>query len=162
LPATETSWVVNASPLILFGKLGHLDLLEGLALRLVVPLAVVDEIAVGVSADAGGGVLDWARAHEASNLSVPSSILGWDLGAGETQVITHCLAGGYRAVLDDAEARAAAKVHGVPLTGTLGVILRARQAGLIPEARPLVEQLIKEGSWLAPDLVRQALQRLGE
>jgi len=89
-------------------------------------------------------------------------MLGWDLGAGETQVLAHCLANGHRAVLDDAEARATAKVHGVPLIGTLGVILRARQAGLIQEARPLVERLIAEGSWLAPDLVRQALQRLGE
>lgn len=58
--------------------------------------------------------------------------------------------------------RAAAKVHSVPLVGSLGVILRARKAGLIPAARPLVEQLIESGSCLAADLVRQALHKVGE
>lgn len=48
------------------------------------------------------------------------------------------------------------------LLGTLGVILRARQAGLISEARPLVERLLESGSYLAGDLVRQALAKVGE
>ncbi len=122
----------------------------------------MDEVAAGIPAELDAGILNWVQPRLAPNLPVPSSMLGWDLGAGETQVLAHCLANGHRAVLDDAEARATAKVHGVPLIGTLGVILRARQAGLIQEARPLVERLIAEGSWLAPDLVRQALQRLGE
>lgn len=66
------------------------------------------------------------------------------------------------AVLDDGEARAAAKVHAVPLVATLGVILRARRAGLVPAARPLVEGLLDSGSYLAADLVRQALAKVGE
>lgn len=96
------------------------------------------------------------------DIPLPLSILGWDLGAGESQVLAHCVSCGHRAVLDDGEARAAAKVHSVPLVGTLGVILRARKAGLILAARPLVEQLIECGSYLAPDLVRQALEKVGE
>jgi len=39
---------------------------------------------------------------------------------------------------------------------------RARKAGLIPAARPLVERLIESGSYLAADLVRQALHKVGE
>ena len=50
----------------------------------------------------------------------------------------------------------------VPLIGTLGVILRARRAGLVPAARPLVEGLLDSGSYLAADLVRQALAKVGE
>ena len=60
------------------------------------------------------------------------------------------------------EARAAAKVHSVPLVGSLGVILRARKAGLIPAARPLVEQLVESGSYLSPELIRQALIKVDE
>ncbi len=97
-----------------------------------------------------------------SDIAVPDSILGWDLGAGESQVLAHCLASGHLAVLDDGEARAAAKVHAVPLVGTLGVILRARRAGLVPAARPLVEALLDFGSYLAADLVREALAKVGE
>ena len=66
------------------------------------------------------------------------------------------------AVLDNGEARAAAKVHSVPLVGSLGVILRARKAGLISAARPLVEQLVESGSYLSPELIRQALLKVDE
>jgi len=58
--------------------------------------------------------------------------------------------------------RAAAKAHSVLLVGSQGIILRARKAGLIPAARPLVEKLIESGSYLAADLVRQALHKVGE
>ena len=77
-------------------------------------------------------------------------------------MLAHYLAGDHRAVLDDGEARAAAKAHSVLLVGSLGIILRARKAGLIPAARPLVEKLIESGSYLAADLVRQALHKVGE
>lgn len=156
-------WVINASPLILLGKLGRTDLLENLARRVIVPQAVFREVAAGTADDAAmETALVWANSRVLDDILVPPSISGWDIGAGESQVLAHCLVGSYRAVLDDGEARAAAKVHSVPLVGSLGVILRARKAGLIPAARPLVEQLIECGSYFAADLVRQALHRVGE
>lgn len=155
-------WVINASPLILLGKLGRTDLLEGLAQQVWVPDAVYDEVAAGLAEAGAAGSLLWAQDRRVRDVAVPSSILGWDLGAGESQVLAHCMLAGHMAVLDDGEARAAAKVHELPLVGTLGVILRARQAGLIPAARPLVERLLESGSYLASDLVRQALAKVGE
>jgi predicted nucleic acid-binding protein len=156
-------WVVNASPLILLGKIEQLHLLEALASRVVVPAAVVKELAAGVDHDPEGpSTLTWAQAHSVQDIPVPQSIAGWDLGAGESQVLAHCLSGRKRAVLDDAEARAAARVHGVPIIGTLGVILRARRANLIPAARPLIERLQERGAFLSDDLVQLALSKIGE
>ena len=159
---SHNAWVVNASPLILLGKLGRTDLLEGLAQQVWVPDAVYAEVAAGRDDAGAEDTLDWAQTRRVRDVVLPTSSLGWDLGAGESQVLAHCLAGGYLAVLDDGEARAAAKVHSIPLIGTLGVIVRARQAGLISEARPLVERLLESGSYLADDLVRQALAKVGE
>jgi predicted nucleic acid-binding protein len=157
------TWVINASPLILLGKLGRIDLLEQLAKQIMVPQAVLLEIAAGGAVDAGlGDTLAWARNRAVEDVLVPISISGWDLGAGESQVLAHCLLGRYRAVLDDGEARAAAKVHSLPMVGSLGVILRARKAGLISAARPLVEQLVESGSYLSTELIRQALIKVGE
>ena len=159
----KETWVINASPLILLGKLGRIDLLEQLAKQILVPQAVLHEVASGGTADAGmGDTLVWAQNRVIEDILVPISISGWDLGAGESQVLAHCLLGRYRAVLDDGEARAAAKVHSVPLVGSLGVILRARKAGLISAARPLVEQLVESGSSLSPELIRQALLKVDE
>ena len=45
-------WVVNASPLIVLGKIGQLDLLTKLPQRIVVPAAVVSEIIAGPEGDA--------------------------------------------------------------------------------------------------------------
>lgn len=159
---TNTTWVINASPLILLGKLGRVDLLEGLAARIWVPDAVFREVAAGTDSPGSSTSLIWAQSRRVSDVPVPASISGWDLGAGESQVLAHCLVGGHLAVLDDGEARAAARVLSVPLVGTLGVILRARRAGLVSAVKPLVERLLESGSYLAPDLVRQALAKVGE
>ena len=159
---SDATWVVNASPLILLGKLGRIDLLDSLTSGILVPDAVYREVEAGMD-DAGVvAALKWAGTRRVADVGVPASILGWDLGAGESQVLAHCLAGGYGAVLDDGEARAAAKVHSLPLVGTLGIILRARRAGLLPAARPLVERLLESGSYLSADLVREALAKIGE
>lgn len=161
--ANAETWVVNASPLILLGKIGQLHLLEALVPQVTVPAAVVDELAAGADRDPEGpSTVTWAQARSAQNVPVPQSIAGWDLGAGESQILAHCLGGSRRAVLDDAEARAPARVHGVRLVGTLGVILRARRASLIPAARPLIQRLQERGAFLSDDLVKLALNKVGE
>ena len=45
-------WVANASPLIVFGKIGQLDLLTQLPDEIIVPQAVADEILAGPENDA--------------------------------------------------------------------------------------------------------------
>ena len=51
----EETWVINASPLILLGKLGRTDLLEQLAKQVMVPQAVLREVESGEAADAAMG-----------------------------------------------------------------------------------------------------------
>lgn len=156
-------WVVNASPLILLGKIGHLALLESLAPSLAVPQSVLREIGAGGEADTStGATVSWAKARCIPDIVLTASVANWDLGAGESQVITQCLVEQSVAVLDDGEARACAQSHGVPLIGTLGIILRARKQNLIPAARPLIDQLLAAGSRLDRDLIVQALKQVGE
>ncbi|MFM9972311.1 MAG: hypothetical protein ACKVQK_28350 [Burkholderiales bacterium] len=85
----DRTWVVNASTLILLGKVERLDLLEALAPRLVVPQAVIDEIAAGANDANAKAVIEWARSKAKPGIKVPGSILGWDLGAGESQVLAN-------------------------------------------------------------------------
>ncbi len=160
---TSKPWVVNASPLILLGKLQQLDLLAMLAPSLVVPEAVIREVAAGSGLDrATAGSMAWARERMRPDVPVATSVSLWDLGAGESQVISHCLVMSAVAVLDDGEARACAQAHDLSLIGTLGVILRARKQGLIPAARPLIEALVSAGSFLDRSLVERELARLHE
>ncbi len=93
-------WVVNASPLILLAKVGQLGLLTQLAPTLVVPASVANEIHQGPAADPAR---DWLAGSGASliQLDVPPapSILAWDLGAGESAVLSRNDAVGWRATL---------------------------------------------------------------
>lgn len=87
-------WVLNASPLILLGKLRRLDIVEALASSVVVPESVVREVRTGLRKDeTGSATLDWASARQVADVPLPVAIASWDLGAGESQVIAHCLAG---------------------------------------------------------------------
>jgi len=161
--ATSKPWVVNASPLILLGALRKLDLLVMLAPSLVVPKAVICEVAAGAERDEATSVLvAWAQERMRPDVPVAATVSSWDLGAGESQVIAHCLTRSAVAVLDDGEARACAQGHNLPVIGTLGVILRARKLGLISAARPLIEELLATGSYLDRGLVERELAKLHE
>jgi predicted nucleic acid-binding protein len=163
LPVTEQVWVFNASPLILLGKIDQLGLVERLSSRLIVPQSVFDEIAAGEQDRLTQSTMNWAQRYTQPDIAVPVSILNWDVGPGESQVLAQCLLiKGSKAVLDDDEARAAAQSHRVRVFGTLGIILRAKQSGLIAAAKPLIEQLLSNGSYLSDSLVVDALGKVGE
>ena len=51
---------------------------------------------------------------------------------------------------------------GLSVIGTLGVLLAAKREGLIAEVRPLVDELARQGFWVSPRLVRQAVLAAGE
>jgi predicted nucleic acid-binding protein len=54
------AWVVNASPLILFSRIGRLDLIERLAPTILVPNAVIEEIRAGQHKDpTAAAALEW-------------------------------------------------------------------------------------------------------
>ena len=157
-------WVVNASPLILLGKTGHLDLLATLADTVVVPQAVANE--VGAKPD-GAAILAKLTGNPAYRVAgsepAPPEVLAWDLGAGETQVITHALRhGADRVVLDDLEARLCAKAMGLRVIGTLGVVGRAKSLGQIALAAPVIEHLRRTGLYVSDALVQHLLREVGE
>jgi predicted nucleic acid-binding protein len=157
-------WIINASPLILLGKIGRVALLSELADELIVPEMVVRE----VEAKPGGEralveVASLPGARVEVEVLVPAEIVAWNLGRGESQVIALAEAGPRgRAVLDDLQARRCAQSMGIPLIGTLGVILRAKRKGVIVAARPVIAHLREVGLYASDALIEQALARLGE
>jgi predicted nucleic acid-binding protein len=158
------SWVLNASPLILLAKVGRMDLLSGLAEKLVIPASVVAEIHAGPAVDPAGqwlrGIgLQWVQA----DAPLDPAIAAWDLGAGETAVLDWaCRHRDFEAVLDDRAARKCAGIQRIAYRGTLGVILAARKHGLIPAAKPVCEQVVQAGLLIDPVVLRGALGLVGE
>lgn len=65
-------------------------------------------------------------------------------------------------IVDDLAARRCAATLGIPLLGTLGLVLKAKQRGSVPAARPLLEQLRRSGLYLSDRVMNQALALVGE
>jgi len=85
------------------------------------------------------------------------------LGRGESEAIALAVEiGASRLILDDRRARRIARNLGVPITGTVGVDLRAKQLGVIPLVRPVLDAMRVAGLWLSDAVYQQALQLAGE
>ncbi len=157
-------WMVNASPLILLGKAGILDILTDLAEVVAIPSAVVNEVTVKTD---GKSVIDILRNNTqfqiSKSIDVPKELLVWDLGEGETQVIALALKQKCdRVVLDDLRARRCAKAVGLSVIGTLGLVARAKQLGYVEKAEPLIRQLCTYGLYASEDLVDWILKQVNE
>jgi predicted nucleic acid-binding protein len=85
--------------------------------------------------------------------------LATDLGKGEAEAIAIAHERNALLILDDGLARRHAKVVGVTLTGTLGVLVKAKTAGYVPTVAPLVSKLTELGFRLS-EQTREAILKL--
>ena len=131
---------------------------------MVVPSAVVEEIKIGYSLGVNLPILeklDWMIVRRPA--SVQALPLITNLGPGETEVLMLGLEmRGAVVVLDDAPAREVAEVLGLRLTGTLGLLLDAKKAGLVKAVRPLLETLQSLKFSLASRTLEAVLRLAGE
>lgn len=157
------AWVVNASPIIVLAKAGLERLLTDLAREVVVPEAVAAEVLAGPEADSARKLLESGWGRRAGPDNIPTALVEWGLGAGETAVIAVGLEmESCTVVLDDALGRSCARAFDLPLIGTLGIILRAKRRGLIPSAADALTALQAHGLHLDNETIRVALESVGE
>jgi predicted nucleic acid-binding protein len=161
---SDRKWVVNASPVILLADVGHVKLLTTLCPTLVIPETVAKEIHAGPYEDTAQRWLNSAGQkyiHPVQSTDV--TIAGWDLGAGESAVLTWAHSHQeYEAILDDRAARDCAVTLNIPVRGTLGVVLLAKRAGLIPQVRPVFDLIVEAGLRITPDVLQTALRLADE
>lgn len=158
--------VCNTSVLQYLHGLGRLDLLPQLSRMVFVPSAVVAEL--GVGRRQGIDVPDvsellWAQVRT-PQIAIDAA-LSPQLGAGEVGVLALGMELGKNAValaLDDRLARRTAKVMGMRVTGTLGLLVDGKNAGLIDEVRPHVDRLEALGFRLSARARQLVLARAGE
>jgi predicted nucleic acid-binding protein len=156
--------VINASPLIFLSRGRCLNLLRLVADVILVPEPVAVEIrAKGDMDPTAQGLASTPWLREAPGGPAPPIIASWGLGAGESSVLALAQAHpGMEAIIDDLTGRRCAALLGIPVRGTLGIVLTAKQRGVIPAARPVLEQLIESGLYLSRQVLNTALQRVGE
>lgn len=153
-------WTLNASPIIVLARVGHANWFHQLAERVVVPQAVASEILAGPADDPARAAIARGDFQIVDAPPAPDELLAWDLGAGETAVLSFTLANpGWIAILDDAAARRCARSFSLPIKGTLAVVILAKRQGLIPSAAKIIHSLRESGFRLDDRMVQEALER---
>lgn len=156
--------VCDTGPLIALSLLDHLQVLQRLYPRVLVPRAVLDEVLAGGSERPGCQAIlgaDWFEPVEEVELD---PLLAAELGAGEAAVIASAYKIGARLVLlDDRKARRiAVGAYKLRVKGSAGVLVAAKRAGLIPAVRPLLDAMRDRGYYLSQRLVDEATSEAGE
>jgi predicted nucleic acid-binding protein len=87
-----------------------------------------------------------------------------DLGSGEAATLALAIGNRdkYLIIMDDPVGRARAKSLNLPVTGVAGVLLAAKNAGLIEVVRPYLDRLAAEGFRLSSELAHSVLEEAGE
>ncbi len=65
-------------------------------------------------------------------------------------------------IMDDLAARRTAQAQGLLVIGTIGILLLAKQQGLIPTVKQPIDELIAAGKYIHPALYHEALRQAGE
>ena len=156
--------VINASPLIFFSRGQRMDLLHHFADPIFVPEPVAHEIRMRGLQDITAKSLENTSWLEiVASPPTPEIISDWALGPGESSVLSYAYANpGMETIIDDLNGRKCASLLKIPVRGTLGIILVAKKRGLIPQARPVIEELIRSGLYLSRQILDEALRRVGE
>jgi predicted nucleic acid-binding protein len=163
--------ISDASPLICLAAIRQFNLLRLLHGEVLVPAAVWEEItrapafspAASLEAAGDAHATGWLQVTTAGNRPLVTQ-LETVLDAGEAEAIALAVERAPSLLLiDERDGRHMARTLGVPLTGTLGVLLRAKALGHVPAIKPLLTELVQQHHFrLHPDLVQQVLAEAGE
>ncbi|HEX8267744.1 MAG TPA: DUF3368 domain-containing protein [Pyrinomonadaceae bacterium] len=155
--------VVNASPLILLFKSGLEDLLPQLFSTIIVPEAVWDEILRGGDIAAQKLLDNEATWITRITIQIPPEILVWNLGDGESEVLSWAFANrNFRAVIDDKAARNCAKTIGIETLGTGGMLVLAKRRGLIDSVGEALDKLQAVGLYVSDEIIKLLQHQAGE
>lgn len=152
--------VSDAGPLIHLSWIDQLRVLDQLFDEVIVPEAVRDEVLAAPEGTLGlehiqqmfnHGWLQVVPPPRPSRLSRGGAEA---LGQGEVEALALAQEiGADLLITDDLPARTEAERRGLNVAGTVGVLIEARNQGLIPAALPLILELRSLGQWIGGDLV---------
>jgi predicted nucleic acid-binding protein len=156
--------ILDASALIVLARIGSLQLLRELADQIVIPDAVYEESVRQGQGKPGSSDIahaDWIVRQPALDQSAVMR-LRRTLGQGEAEAIVLAQQIHAVVVLDDAVARRMAKQEGCQVVGLIGLLTEAKQRGLIPAVKPLLDAMRGAHFFIGNDLYATIMRQVGE
>lgn len=158
--------VSNTTPLIGFASIQRFDILQQLFGEIYIAQAVYSE-AVVAGREVGGArkevmEADWIKITNAQDQSAVQELLGeMDLGEAETIVLARELHADW-VLMDEKKGRRKLEQFGLSKIGTVGILLKAKQVGLLTAIAPEVKKLRQQGFSLSQAVVDAVLQQADE
>lgn len=155
--------VSNTTPIISLLKLDKLDLFKQLYNRVNIPLAVFKEIESGKSKEYYKDLsqLDWIKIIEVSNNKAVKDFFDLDAGEAEAIVLAKEI-NSELIIMDEKLGRYYAKKSNLKITGTIGILIKAKNLGLIDKLKPLLTELTEKQVWISDGLKNEILKKVGE
>jgi uncharacterized protein len=153
--------VINTGPLIALIRMEALDIPGQLPYEFLCPQEVQAELEAGTASGHPVVHPPWLHVQPLQEALSPMVLPALDAGeaaviqlALEQQILWVCI--------DEWKGRRLALAAGLQVTGTLGLLGKAKMLGIIPALRPLVERALRQGIRYHPELVRKVLEAVGE
>jgi len=149
----------DSSALVALAVMDRLSLLEEIFEEVFVPLAVYDEVCIDNKAQS----LKLKKFLSDKVIKVELDISKMGLGQGELEAIT--LYQNMKAdflLIDDRRAKSFAKLNGIEVIGSLGVMLLAKEKGLIDSLRDDFKKLLDSNLFISKTLINKILNEVGE
>ena len=158
--------VSNSSPIINLAAVGKLKLLRQLYGKVAIPQAVRHEIVIVGAGQPGAAeveTLDWIETRQVTDRTIVAS-LQLEVDDGEAEAIALAAElGADLLLLDERRGRIVASRLGLKFIGILGVLIDAKNRGLVQAVKPILNDLTgKAGFWITPELYDLVLQATGE
>lgn len=137
--------IVNSTPLIVLCGIGKLNILKEMYEEIIIP-SVGAWVHVEQIKDHGEKKMYKAKLHDGE---VEVMILAQERNADLV-------------ILDDNVAKKTAKYLGLTVTGTLGVLVKAKRQGIIEEVRPLLSEMRQNSFYVSKTVESMVLEQAGE
>jgi len=157
--------ISNATPLIAFARIGQLALFQKVVGNVVIPEAVAHEISKYMPNRQG--VINLAQEKWISIQVVQSKqqmrLLLPTLDRGEAEVIALALERQARLVLiDELTGRKVAESLNLNVSGSVGILIRAKQMGELTAIKPFLDQMKKQGIYFSQRFIDAVLRNVEE
>lgn len=159
--------ISDTTPLISLIKIEFLDILENMYKKIIIPKAVYDELIINIDYQSEIDIIQKCTflqtkiVEENLSVSLLQKQLKLDLGESEAIVLANSMNADL-IIIDERKARRIAKDIGLTVTGTLGVLVEAKQRGLVKELKPLLDKLIKNEIRISRKLYKDILKLANE
>lgn len=146
--------VSDTSCLIVLSKIGKLDILRKLYSEIIITPEIANEF--------GDELHTWISEISVTDVQ-KQKILEIEVDRGEASAIALSIEiNADLIIVDDFKARKVSKHLGLTITGTLGVLVKARNSDLFPSIKPVIEDLNNTNFRVSTELIEEMLRASNE